>query len=84
MSQRAGTKEERFLLKLYELANERGDPTTELDRYNVGREMGLHDKGIDHICQVLQQSNFVKKGSKNKAIYLTENGLALVRTLRNH
>ncbi|MGE5196358.1 MAG: hypothetical protein ACM3JI_03400 [Anaerolineae bacterium] len=77
MSQKGMTKDELFMLKLYELASKRGSPHEEVDRYFIGRAIGQNDKGIDTIVRHLAQANFIKKGEE-AAVYLTEHGLQLV------
>jgi hypothetical protein len=74
------TKDELFLLKLYELASQQGDPQEAFDRFQVGRAVGLNDKGANVIARDLAQANFIKKG-EGEAVYLTDNGLWLVRSL---
>lgn len=71
------TKDEKFLLKLFELAREEG----EIDRYTVGRMIGMNDKGIDAIVNNLAKSNFIIKGD-DTLISLTPNGLALISHLK--
>ncbi len=80
MSKPSATKDELFLLKLYELASKRGDPHDEVDRYEIGRAIGQNDRGIDTIVNLLAQANFIKKGDNN-SIYLTPHGLSLITTL---
>jgi hypothetical protein len=80
MSQKATTKDELFLIKLYEMANHLGGPHEEVDRYVIGRAIGQNDRGIDTITRLLAQANFVKKGDET-TIYLTEHGLRLVNHL---
>lgn len=75
------TKDELFLLKLYELAEKRGSPEEEVDRYEVGRAIGQNDKGISTIVKHLAQANFIKKGS-GEAVYLTQHGLGLVMLIK--
>ena len=77
MSKKATTKDELFLLKLYEMALALGSPYEQVDRYLIGRAIGQNDRGIDTIARLLAQANFVKKGEEN-CIYLTEHGLKLV------
>jgi predicted transcriptional regulator len=77
------TKDELFLLKLHELAIKRGDPQEAIDRYEVGRAVGLNDKGANVIARDLAQANFVRKG-EGDAVYLTEHGLQLVQTLQKN
>ena len=79
---KAVTKDERFLLKLFELASTLGDPTHEVDRYKVGQTMGQKQRGVDTMVRMLAQSNFVKKGSGSN-IYLSDGGLTLIKSLRS-
>ena len=76
MNHKATTKDELFLLKLYEMATQLGGPEEEVDRFAVGRAIGQNDKGIIVIVRHLAQANFVKKGSGD-ALYLTPHGLKL-------
>jgi hypothetical protein len=80
MSKKATTKDELFLLKLYELACKRGDEQTAIDRYEIGRAIGQNDRGANVIARDLAQANFVKKG-QGDAVYLTDHGLRLVHSL---
>ncbi len=75
------TKDELFLLKLYELALKKGDPEKEIDRYAIGKAIGMQDHGIDTIIKHLAQANFIKKCSDN-CVYLTPHGIGLVEFLR--
>jgi len=77
MNRKATTKDELFLLKLYEMASALGSPEEEVDRFVIGRAIGQNDKGINAIVRHLAQANFVKKGSGD-ALYLTPHGLKLV------
>jgi hypothetical protein len=81
MNRRSTTKDELFLLKLYEMASKLGSPEEEVDRFAVGRAIGQNDKGISAIVNLLAQANFVKKG-EGEAIYLTPHGLKLVASLK--
>lgn len=81
MSQRKKSKEELFLIKLYEFANKAGGPEEEIDRYLVGEALGWHTKSIDHIVQLLSKINFVKKG-EDAYIYLTSAGAQLAAGLK--
>jgi hypothetical protein len=80
MEQKARTKDEKFLQALYEAAEEKGDLEACFDRYVIGTGIGLHPRGVDTICTLLLQANFIKKG-EGKEVYLTENGLRLIREL---
>jgi hypothetical protein len=80
MNQKKTSKDELFLLKLHELASKRGDPQEALDRYEIGRAIGINDRGANIIARDLAQANFVRKG-EGDAVYLTEHGLHLVHSL---
>ena len=80
MSKKATTKDELFLVKLYQMALERGDPHEEVDRYAIGRAIGQNDRGINAISRLLAQANFIKNG-EGAAVYLTPHGLNLVHQL---
>lgn len=77
MNRKATTKDELFLLKLYEMASALGSPEEEVDRFAIGRAIGQNDKGVNAIVRHLAQANFVKKGDGD-ALYLTPHGLKLV------
>lgn len=77
---RATTKDELFLLKLYELALKAGDVKTAFNRFAIGRAIGQNDKGANVIARDLAQANFVKKADGDE-VYLTDHGLRLVERL---
>ncbi len=74
------TKDESFLLKLYELATKLGDVKTPIDRFAIGRAIGQNDRGANVIARDLAAANFVKKGEED-AVGLTDHGLRLVEAL---
>ncbi len=74
------TKDELFLLKLHELACKSGNFQLEVDRFTIGRAIGQNDRGADVIARDLAAANFIKKG-EGTAVYLTDHGLRLVRSL---
>jgi hypothetical protein len=76
----AWTKDEKFLIALYNLAMEKGAVDHPFDRYEVGQKINLHPRGADTICVLLLQANFIKKGEE-KEVYLTPNGENLVKSL---
>ncbi len=80
MGQKGYTKDELYLLKLYQMAIALGDPLSEIDRYEVGRAIGQNDRGVNAMTRHLLQANFLKKG-KGDSLYLTSNGLTLVQLL---
>jgi hypothetical protein len=81
MSQhQARTKDEKFLIALYEAALEKGEVDHPFERYEVGKMINLHPRGTDTICTLLLQANFIKKG-EGKEVYLSPNGEELVKSL---
>ena len=74
------TKDENFILCLYEEAAKTGDIHNPLDRYEVGQVAKLHPKAVDTICKLLLQANFIKKAGEVE-IFLTKNGEDLILRL---
>jgi hypothetical protein len=81
MNKKSTTKDELFLLKLYEMALALGSPEEDVDRYAIGRAIGQNDHGIDTIIKHLAQANFIKKNGES-ALHLTPHGIKLVEQLR--
>lgn len=81
MSDRAKTKDELFMLRLYEEASKLADIEDPVNRYDIGTLTGLHAKAVDTICVLLAQANFIKKHGKTD-IALTENGIRLVKQIQ--
>lgn len=77
---KAHTKDEKFMLALYEEALKTDDLERPFNRYEIGSKIGLHPKASDTICTLLLQANFIRKESKEE-VYLTEHGLQLVKSL---
>ena len=77
---KARTKDEKFMLAVYEEALKAEDMETPFSRYAIGNKIGLHPKGVDTICTLLLQANFLKKENKED-VYITEQGIQLVTTL---
>jgi hypothetical protein len=77
---KAHTKEEKLLIALHEEALALGDPETEVDRYKVGQNIGLHPRGIDTICNELAQANFIKKRGP-ELLFVTDNGRRLIQEI---
>jgi len=74
------TKDELYLIKFHKMAIELGHETAEVDRYAVGRAVGLNDRAVDAATQNLLKANFLKKGEGSN-LYLTSNGLRLLKEL---
>lgn len=73
------TKDERFILCAYETAETIGDLFQPLDRYQIGESVGISAKGVDTICRLLAQANFIKFVGKNE-FRLTTNGKELAES----
>jgi len=74
------TKEEMFLIKLYEMAEKLGDAFTFINPSLVGKAIFVKDKRVQNIIQQLTQANFTRKS--DGLISLTPHGLRLVENLR--
>lgn len=74
------TIDEHFILQLYKLANQAGDIERVINRYDVGRAIGLHERGVDAICKLLLKANFIKLIGKDE-VHLTSNGEQLALRL---
>lgn len=83
MVERARTKDETFMLRLYDEASKLPDIEDPLDRYAIGKLAGLHPKAVDTICTLLCQANFIKKRSATE-VSLTPHGLKLIETLKKN
>lgn len=73
------TPDERFILCAYEITKALGLSTI-MNRYEVGKQAGLNPKGVDAICKLLIQANFIRKASEEE-IYLTPHGEKLALRL---
>lgn len=74
------TKDERFLITLYEMALETGETDAPFPRYEVGVRAVLNPKGVDTICKLLIQANFIRKKEEDE-VYLTPHGVKLAQQL---
>lgn len=74
------TKDEMFMVRLYEESYKQGDLFTAFDRYYIGEKAGLQHRGVNAICTLLLQANFLKKKGDTE-VCLTPHGLKLVESL---
>lgn len=81
MVERARTKDETFMLRLYEEALRRPDIGDSIDRYYIGSLAGLQSKAVDTICNLLAQANFIKKRGEIE-ISITPHGIKLVQNIK--
>jgi len=75
----ARTREEQYILKLYEMALAEGDLSHPFDRYAVGTAIGVSFRPVNAMCNILLQANFLKKDED--LIYLTRGGIELAERL---
>lgn len=79
MSRFQRTKDEYFMIALYEMSQEHGDFEKSFDRYAVGERAGVTHKAVNAIAKLLIQANFIKKSSETD-VFLTDHGRKLVET----
>lgn len=81
MAKKSRTRDELFMICLYELALERGAIDTAIDRYEVGKRSHIAALATDTICKLLAQANFIKKSEEGMSVSLTKHGENLVYNL---
>lgn len=74
------TKDEHYVLALYELAKASGNLEQEFDRYDVGTKANINPKAVNAICKLLIQANFIKKRGEQE-VFLTGHGEQLALRL---
>jgi len=80
MVDRARTKDEMFMLRLYQEASKLTDMEQPIDSDFVGRLVGLQSRAVRTICTLLAQANFIKKRGEG-AISITPHGIKLVEKI---
>ncbi|MDP1880502.1 MAG: hypothetical protein Q8K60_06155 [Parachlamydiaceae bacterium] len=80
MGHKARTKDENFMIKIYEEATSCGDMDKPFDRYEIGLLAGIQPKGVNAICTLLLQANFVKKRGDSD-VSITPHGIKLVERI---
>ncbi|WP_042282683.1 hypothetical protein [Candidatus Protochlamydia sp. R18] len=81
MSNRARTKDEMFMMRLYEEALKQEEIEDPIDRYQIGKLAGLQKTAVDTICNLLAQANFIKKKNVSD-ISITPHGAKLAESLK--
>lgn len=81
MAERSRTKDERFMLLLYDEALRTGDLYEAFDISELGNKLGFQSHVVENICKHLAQANFIKKVGNNK-VCLTPNGERLVDNIK--
>jgi hypothetical protein len=80
MSDHGKTKDECFMIKLYEIVQRSGDEDLLVDRYETGRLAGITEKGVEAISKLLLRANFIEKEDE-RFIRLTPHGKKLAERL---
>jgi predicted transcriptional regulator len=80
MAQHGQTKDERFMIALYEHGLKLGDTKTPANKYEIGKTVGMQNTAVYTIVRDLLQANFLKKGSDDD-VFLTDHGEKLVKNL---
>ena len=75
------TKDESFLIKLYEYAQNQGDLNLEINYQELGKELTFKENMTKVIVRDLTQANFIQKVDKS-TIKLTERGIHLAQKFR--
>lgn len=76
----ARTQDERYIIALYELTKDGQEDRVVISKYVVGEKIGMHPRGVNAICKLLLQANFLKKESEEE-VYITNNGISLAKRL---
>lgn len=80
MSRHGRTKDEQFIICLYEEALKTGDLDFEFDRYAIGALISLHPTAVETICVLLRKTNFIIKKEDN-IISISPHGVKLALSL---
>lgn len=77
MNHKGRTLDEKFLIKIYQVAFERGNPSQPIDFPSIARSLGIKDTAMNTIIKHLAQANFLKK-INDTTLRLTELGCRFV------
>lgn len=77
----AHTKDELFVIRLYETAHASGNVENCFDKYQIGEKAHINPKAVDAICKLLVQANFIKNKRGESEVYLTPHGEKLALRL---
>lgn len=73
MSQKGRTPDEKFLIQLYKLAHQNGDPYKAIDYRGVAARLGQKESAVKNIIKLLAKANFITKVD-DTMILLTSHG----------
>lgn len=74
------TKDEKFIIRAYEHGVENKDLYAPFNRYEIGKQVGINPKGVEAICRLLVQANFLRSLDKNLYRF-TDHGIKSVENL---
>lgn len=77
MSQKGRTPDEKFLIQLYKVAHENGDPYIAVDYRGIAASLGQKDTAVKNIIKHLAQANFIKK-IDDTSVLITQHGCDFV------
>lgn len=80
MANKNHTKDEQFIMCLYENAKQSGDLESVFNRYDIGGQINMQLRGVNATSRLLVQANFIKKDGE-EGIYLTPHGIKLAERL---
>jgi Mn-dependent DtxR family transcriptional regulator len=73
MSQKGRTPDEKFLIQLYKIAHQNGDPYKAVDYRGIAASLGQKESAVKNIIKLLAKANFIKKVD-DTSILLTSHG----------
>ena len=77
MSQKGRTPDEKFLIQLYKIAHQNGDPYKAIDYRGVAARLGQKESAVKNIIKLLAKANFITKVD-DTMILLTPHGCDFV------
>ena len=76
------TPDDRFLMKASEQACEKGTFGRPVNRYAIGKLVGMKEKGVNNTVKLLAKANFILKIDEDTLISVTEKGQSYVEKLQ--
>lgn len=80
MTRSSHTKEERFIIAAYEQLVALGDDSAVLNRYAIGEQVGIKERGVNASFKLFWRSNFVHP-IDDVNFQLTSHGIKLAKHL---
>jgi Mn-dependent DtxR family transcriptional regulator len=77
MSQKGRTPDEKFLMQLYKVAHQNGDPFIAIDYRGIAASLGQKESAVKNIMKLLAKANFIKKVD-DTTILITPHGCDFV------